>query len=161
MLCGIVDFYSDKSSADRLFSMGACLKNSLPYAAAYVWGGVSLLYRSADDTFRYPLTKKIDGKFYTVMIDGSCQFDFIKNFAKDGESALSCLEEKLTIVLYSPEDSTVYIHRSKGGSPVFFAENGRLVFTTAKESLVAAQHSFSLLREDTLLVYDRQGLLIK
>ena len=164
MFCGIIDLFSPSTSFRALRSMGEPYAGTLPCASAYLNGGVGLFLRNQDRFLTYPITKTVDGRSYTLMIEGRAETsadDIILHFSKEGEAFLRRLCGSFSLALFDLSTDTLYLMRKKDGAPVYFSGDIRLIFATSEEALSAFPErlfGISRLRENSILKYNIQGV---
>ena len=168
MICGIIDFFSPTTNFRSLRAMGDVERADAPHASAYLCGGVGLFCRSRDPFLTYPITKTVDGKSYTLIIEGECRADdeyIISGFHREGENFLCSLCGRYSLSFFDASEGALYIFRTSGATDVYFSGDIRLVFATSEKALSAFPeklYGVFRLRENTLLRYDIQGVrLIK
>ena len=165
MFCGIIDFFSSTTSFHALSSMGKPDSLSLPCASAYLNCGIGLFARNKDIFLTYPMTKSVDGKSYTLILEGMPEdFDadsIILRYSTDGVDFLRTLHGNFSLALFDLCAEALYLMRGIASIPIFFAGDIRFVFATSEEALAAFPErlfGISRLRENSILKYDIQGV---
>lgn len=160
-ICGIIDFESDKVSAERLISMGrAMVLRGREQSGAYIDGGVGIQHNrmilTGSKRERQPHTVVCEEGSYTVALDGelyrvgelsspfsaygvkSSAYALLESYISFGYETVYTLEGSFALAVYDKQRKEVLLAKDASGSkPLYYLKDGgRLVFASEIKGLL-------------------------